>query len=570
MADGMDLNSALVAEVLGNRMPGGAAGPGKPRLLIRAADPDVTVANLRDYLAATGELYDRGGVVVRLARDATTGGMVAHPMTADGIVRAAHRYCRPFSKRAVKGGAVEEVDARVSLDLARMFLDMRGEWHLPPLNGIASAPILDGGGGLLAHDGYHPGTGLWCEGLPDGLAAAVPAQPTRADAAAALLKLRRLHRTFPFADSVMVREPGLDVPVVNLDAPPSADESAALAALLTAVCRPSLALAPAMLVRAAPLSGAGSGKGKLVRVWCAVAFGRAPAAVTGGDTVKELNLRIGAELMQGGPVLFLDNLNGLNLRSDTLASAITERPARVRVLGKSDMVRLNASALIVATGNGLTVQEDLARRFLTVELDAKMEDPEARNFPDDVLAEAFANRPALLAAALTVWRWGRHQDAAGTLAKGAALGSFDDWCRWVRDPLVALGCADSARRVREAKQRDRKREAVVELFTVWHATYGSVPVTAAALGDNILQILDPQGRGRQYVAGALGKLDRTWAGGFMLTMQRAVGRWGASTYAVFPDDQAPAVTPMPPMDAYDPETPIGRGEPKAERWEDEL
>lgn len=570
MADGMNFNSAVVDEALGNRMPGGAAGPGKPRLLVRAADPDVTVANLRNHLAATGELYDRGGVVVRLARDATTGGMVAHPMTADGIVRAAHRYCRPFSKRAGKDGAVEEVDARVSLDLARMYLDMRGEWHLPPLNGIASAPLLDDAGGVRTHDGYDAASGLWCEGLPDGLTAAVPAQPTRADAAAALLILRRLFRTFPFADAVMAREPGLDVPVVDLATPPRADESAAVAALLTAVVRPSLTLAPAMLVRAAPLSGAGSGKGKLVRVWCAVAFGHAPAAVTGGDTVKELNLRIGAELMQGGPALFLDNLNGMNLRSDTLASAITERPARVRVLGKSEMARLNSSAFIVATGNGLMVQEDLARRFLTVELDAKVEDPEARRFPGDVLAEAFADRAPLLAAALTVWRWGRHQDAAGTLAKGLALGSFDDWCRWVRDPLVALGCADPASRVHEAKQRDRKRETVMELFTAWHATHGSAPVTAAALADDILHIINPQGRDRQFVAGALGKLDKTRAGGFVLTVQRPSGKWGASTYAVLPVDQAPAVTPMPPMDAYDPETPAERGAPEAERWQGEL
>ena len=45
---------------------------------------------------------------------------------------------------------------------------------------------------------------------------------------------------------------------------------------------------------------------------------------------------------RGQSALFLDNLNNTAFKSDLLASAITERPARVRVLGKSQMVPLNA------------------------------------------------------------------------------------------------------------------------------------------------------------------------------------------------------------------------------------
>jgi hypothetical protein len=39
--------------------------------------------------------------------------------------------------------------------------------------------------------------------------------------------------------------------------------------------------------------------------------------------------------MGGSPMLFLDNLNNFAVRSDLLASSITERPARIRVLGRS-------------------------------------------------------------------------------------------------------------------------------------------------------------------------------------------------------------------------------------------
>jgi putative DNA primase/helicase len=128
--------------------------------------------------------------------------------------------------------------------------------------------------------------------------------------------------------------PDYPVPVVDLRAPPGADESAALAALATAVCRPSLWLAPGLMVRAPALSGAATGKGLLVRVLCAIAFGWAPHAVTPGGTGEELEKRVVSALMGAEPVLFLDNANGLTLRSDALASAITERPAAVRALGE--------------------------------------------------------------------------------------------------------------------------------------------------------------------------------------------------------------------------------------------
>ena len=90
------------------------------------------------------------------------------------------------------------------------------------------------------------------------------------------------------------------------------------------------------------MSGAGAGKGLLARCICIIAFGREPHAVTAGATAEELEKRIAAELIEGSPALFLDNLNNTAFKSNLLASAITERPARVRLLGRSQMVPLNA------------------------------------------------------------------------------------------------------------------------------------------------------------------------------------------------------------------------------------
>ena len=230
------------------------------------------------------------------------------------------------------------------------------------------------------------------------------------------------------------------------------------------------------------MSGAGAGKGLLARCMCIIAFGRDPHAVTSGATAEELEKRIAAELMGGSPALFLDNLNNTAFRSDLLASAITERPARVRLLGKSQMVLLNASAFVIMTGNGLSVSEDLARRFIAVEFDPRTEDPEARPFKTDIRAEVRERRTELLAALLTIWRWGR---LATDIKRGLPLGSFEQWCRWVRDPLLALGCQDPVERVSEAKARDGRRQEIGDLFTLWWEKHGDRPVAVSQLDPTV-------------------------------------------------------------------------------------
>jgi hypothetical protein len=81
---------------------------------------------------------------------------------------------------------------------------------------------------------------------------------------------------------------------------------------------------------------------------------------------------------------------------------------------------LNSTAFIAITGNGLTVSEDLARRFINCKLDAGCEDPESR--------------------------------------------SFETWCNWVRDPLLTLGCRDPVERIEMLKAHDPYRQNIAELF----------------------------------------------------------------------------------------------------------
>lgn len=499
----------------------------KPKLLVDPTNPHETVLALVKLLAERAQLFDRG-VPVRLAPNQIHGGLSVHQLTADSLVMLAHQIARPYARHTGKNNSVEEKDTRLPRSIAVMYKDFTGGWQLPPLRGIAATPLLGSGGAIRSDPGYDAESGIWLDNPPN-VAGLVADQPTREAAAKALTLIRGYFETFCFADAPLRKPQEGRSAMVDLDAPPGADESAFLVALLTAVCRPSLDGSPGVLIKAASISGAGTGKGLLARAISYIAFGSEPFAITSGGSEKEFEARIVAELMTGAPMLFCDNMNNVALKSNQLASFITERPARCRVLGKSETRLLDSSALIVLTGNGLSVSEDLARRFLVIELDAKSEDPEGRSFEIDIGSVVRRDRQEILGHLLTIWRWGQQ---TASLPPGRPLGSFERWCRWVRDPLLALGCQDPAIRVSDAKSRDGRRQQTAEIFEAWRHIHGSMPVLASMLSEEVKRLIDPQARGRQFVSAQLEKLVNTRMHGHVLTRQAPAGKWGAATFAL--------------------------------------
>lgn len=470
------------------------------------------------------------------ARDGTPTRLIAppdeparfHRLTHHGITDLVHTVSRPVRVKLDKQtGEPATVPVTFPERAAKAMIDS-ADWRLPAIEGVAVTPLLSDDGTIRAVEGYDPPSRLWCHAVPD---IRVPDRPSRTDAARALRTIRELFATFPYADAV--RTTAYDLDLVDLDQPPKDAETAFLNGLLTAICKPSLDLTPGLLVTAPDVSGAGSGKGLLVQAICAVAYGSPPAAFTTGTAPGELDKRITSVLIEAGNAVFLDNVNATALRSDTLASVITERPAWGRVYGETRMALLNSTAFIAVTGNGLSVSEDLARRFLACELDPKCDDPEARDFPDGrdgFLATVKTRRGDLLTAALTIWRWGRLNEA--TIAKGKAFGSFETWARWIRDPLMALGCADPVEAIARAKARDPRRLRLIELFETWWQIHHDYPMTAASLADGVKAIIDPQGRGRNFIVSVVNSHVGTRAAGFVLTRCDAIGKHGHATYAL--------------------------------------
>jgi hypothetical protein len=177
----------------------------------------------------------------------------------------------------------------------------------------------------------------------------------------------------------------------------------------------------------------------------------------------------------------------------------------------------------------LTVSEDLARRFIEIKLDPRTENPEARAFSVNILAEVTKRRNELLAAGLTIWRWGRLNQ---NLETGTPLGSFEQWCRWVRDPLLALGCQDPVTRVSEAKQRDSQRQRVSEIFLMWWDKHGDRPIQVKDLNEDLKNLINPQQKSRQYLNAQIQMLVGTRIAGFMLVKNKGNAKWTPDSYTL--------------------------------------
>ena len=489
----------------------------RPELVIRGADPTAAAKELAALIAKRDDFLFNGHTPIHIAVEAN-GMPRALEVTTEMVRVLAHEICIPTKMRVTKD-KVEKIPVALSKDIAQLYLHgLEGRWGLKPFHGITTAPILSKDGSIRIASGYDPATGLWCHNIPE---IKIPAKPSEAAAKAALMRLRQFFCTFPVADDERVLDPGLGVEVIDLSKSAGLDESSFLAALLTAACRQSLDLAPGFLCDAPSFSGAGTGKGLLVKAICIIGSGVRPSAFTSGHNVEEFDKRLTSALVEAHPAVFLDNFNAKDLTSDILASVLTEHPAKVRLMGQTKMVPVHNHTFIAITGNAVQIAEDMARRLLNSHLDAKMEDPERRKFPPGFLDRVYAARPDLLAAALTIWRWGRQIQSK----VGIPLGSYEVWAQWCRDPLLALGMRDPVDRIAEIKAADPRRRALVAIFEQWWVHHNNTIIRAKDIHQEVIKLIDDKATvkadgelqySRQRVAQFLAVNEGTLVGGYGL------------------------------------------------------
>ena len=183
-------------------------------------------------------------------------------------------------------------------------------------------------------------------------------------------------------------------------------------------------------------------------------------------------------MLAGQPIIAIDNVNG-DLGGDALCQIIERPIVEIRILGKSERVRVETRSTTFATGNNIRVVEDMTRRILRCRLDAKRDQPELRQFRHNPVATVLADRGCYIAAALTLVRG---FVAAGMPRQAPRLASFGRWSDLVRSSLLWLGREDPVETMRSARAEEPMRQRMVAVFAAIREAIGTGrPITAAEL-----------------------------------------------------------------------------------------
>jgi hypothetical protein len=412
-------------------------------------------------LTADSAVYQRGGELVRIARlDSDTtmsgvrrsgGGLIITPVTPDWLLYELSRVAR--------WAVPDDEDERIidpPMSVVRSLLALSGLWRLPVLRGLITAPTLRADGSLLERDGYDAQSGLYAD---FGGIEYLPINPTPSleEARAALLALDDLLSECAFSGG-----------------PQSPSASVMRAAIITAIIRHALDLAPILAVTA---EKAGSGKTTLAHVISLILTGHPAAVVPLGADNAEIARQLLSLLMTGDQVVCFDNAVK-PVDSPALCAATTSSLYRDRIIRTSQVARVSAAVTWVITGNHLSLVGDLSTRAVQCMLDPLDERPQERTYRRRIAAHITAHRAALVHSALTI---PLAYLAAGAPGLPVRPSRFHEWDHLVRYPLLWLGCADPIETQCALEKADTERQALRALLAAWVAVFGDRAVTVADL-----------------------------------------------------------------------------------------
>jgi hypothetical protein len=216
-----------------------------------------------------------------------------------------------------------------------------------------------------------------------------------------------------------------------------------------------------------------SGKTLLATLPSYVLTGRSPRMMSQAETPVEERKRLLAVLLEGAPLVVIDNIER-ELKSDALCTILTEPYFSDRLLGVSQTATVPSKTTFFATGNNLALVGDLTTRAVACELDPACERPEERTFEINLHEEVPKRRVELVVAALTIVQ---AYLAAGMPKQNVPhFARFEDWCKFVRYPLIWLGMTDPCAGRERIEGRDPVREHLVALLTAWYDVFGSDPL----------------------------------------------------------------------------------------------
>jgi len=373
-------------------------------------------------LATCGDLYDSNGqlatIVVRVDDLGEHRGEV-HVLSLSGLREIISQRVQFFIWKEDKDtGDERPAWQRIPRWTYEAILS-RGAWPgIRPLRGIVTSPVLRADGSILQTSGYDEASGLYVdlsEEFPN-----ITDAPSTEDVQRAVAMLFELVRDFPFADH--------------------ASRSAWLASLLTPLAREAYrgCTGPLFLFDA---NTRGSGKSLLADINALVVTGREATRLTSPKDDEECRKRVTALVTNSDRIVLVDNIAG-RFGCAAIDAALTGTVWKDRRLGHTELIEAPLRMTWYGSGNNVLLAADTARRVCHIRLESPLENPEDRSgFQHaDIRKHVRQNRPALLAAALTVLRG--YIVAGRPDQKLKPWGSFEGWSDLVRQSIVWSGQAD--------------------------------------------------------------------------------------------------------------------------------
>lgn len=319
-------------------------------------------------------------------------------------------------------------------NLEFVFNDATFRDSLPALSRVVTTPFFASDGTLVSTPGYHAGAEVYLS--PNGLqVTGVSPHPAADEAnAAARYIVEEVLADFPLgglsrAEIMEQAFTGTGVPAV----------ANVLAMILLPFVRDMIRGATPLHLVNKPAPGTGAGY--LVACSTIIPTGFEAPAMTMPPGKDELAKTLFAALIAGGTHLFFDNVNH-EMDSAELASVATapEEGYEARVLGKSQKVTVKIKQVLIIAANTLSMSEELLRRGILIDMDARMPHPDLRD-PEkfrhrDIRGWCRDNRAELVRCCLTIIQ---HWVAEGQEPGKYTLASFENWAEIMGGILDTAG-----------------------------------------------------------------------------------------------------------------------------------
>lgn len=418
--------------------------PTKLIIQITPGEEHLAVYEFERVLAETGLYYVSGGQVARLV---PTGGSVQCEVVNSQTLYVVGSETIEWQRLNPKG---EWVTCNPPHHLLNTLIYTQDRKHLQTLTGIAHQPYFDTNEQLVTTPGFNTTTGIYAS---FGANAYAISAPTEEDGQQSLMALKAELAEFEFEKPE--------------------DLSAALCAILTAVIRPGLPLAPAFNFNAA---SSGSGKSYLAGLVVLFATPLDPYVTSYPTTATEATKVILAMLLEKPPVILFDDMQTDWKPFGAINKALTSHTTTERLLGKSGTATARTNSLFLGTGNNTGPIKDMRRRVVTARLAAKTS---LRTFEHKPHKQISKHRSVYVGFALTIIQaFLLHGRRDATLTP---IGSYEDWSRFCREPLIWLGEPDPASSLIHQVKDNTDNEALAVLLKQWRDLYHDESMTVREL-----------------------------------------------------------------------------------------